>query len=104
MSDQILRDAILKKKCLTGRYEGLVRHFAPHALGYGPDEAQSVFVFQYAGESTGGLPRNGEWRCFKVASLSALHVNSAPWRSRSNYSLHRQSCLVRIEVTVPTSS
>jgi hypothetical protein len=104
MNDLTLHNAILNKRCLTGTYEGLTRHFAPHALGRGPDGARSVFVFQYAGESAGGLPSGGDWRCFRVAGLSALHANDARWRSRSNYSLDRQSCLVHIEVAVPTSS
>jgi hypothetical protein len=104
MNYPTLRNAILNRRCLTSTYEGLTRHFAPHALGVGPDGARSVFVLQYAGDSARGLPPGGEWRCFKVAGLSALHVNSAPWRSRSNYSLRRQSCLVQIDVAVPTSS
>ena len=104
MIEALVRNAIVKKKCLTGLYEGSLRHFAPHALGASTDDSRHVFVFQYAGESSGGLPRGGEWRCFRVEGLSAVRANSDRWRTRSNYSLRRQHCLARIDLAVATSS
>jgi hypothetical protein len=104
MIEDTLREAIQKRRCLSGLYKGSLRHFAPHALGASSDDTRSVFVFQYAGESSGGLPRGGDWRCFRVDDLSALRANGERWRTRSNYSLSRQSCLVRIDLAVPTSS
>jgi hypothetical protein len=104
MIEATLRDAIQKRRCLSGLYKGSLRHFAPHALGTGIDDMPHVFVFQYAGESSGGLPRGGDWRCFRVDNLSAVHTNGERWRTRSNYSLQRQSCLARIDLAVPTSS
>jgi hypothetical protein len=104
MIEATLRDAIQERRCLSGLYEGLFRHFAPHALGAGTDDTPHVFVFQYAGESSGGLPRGGDWRCFRVDRLSAVRANGERWRTRSNYSLQRQSCLARIDLAVATSS
>jgi hypothetical protein len=104
MMEAVLRDAIQKRRCLSARYGGSLRHFAPHALGVGIDGTSHVFVFQYAGESSGGLPRGGDWRCFRVDGLSAVRANGERWRTRSNYSLQRQSCLARIDLAVPTSS
>jgi hypothetical protein len=104
MIEATLRDAILNRRCLSGLYEGSLRHFAPHALGASTDDSRHVFVFQYAGESSGGLPSGGEWRCFRIEGLSAVRINDNRWRTRSNYSLSRQSCLARIDLAVPTSS
>jgi hypothetical protein len=104
MIEATLRYAIQKRCCLSGLYEGLLRHFAPHALGAGTDDTPHVFVFQYAGESSGGLPRGGDWRCFRLDRLSAVRANGERWRTRSNYSLQRQSCLARIDLAVATSS
>ena len=103
-TDDVLSAAIREKQCLTGLYEGVVRHFAPHALGATSDGTPAVFVFQYAGETTTGLPSGGEWRCFLLDRLSHMRRNEHRWRSRSNYSLKRQSCLATIEVGLPTSS
>jgi hypothetical protein len=104
MIEVILSDAIRKKKCLTGVYEGAVRRFAPHALGATSDGTPGVFVFQYAGASSTSLPRGGEWRCFHIDALSHVVENEDRWRTRSNYNLSRQSCLARIDLAVPTSS
>ena len=101
--DDVLSTAIRDKQCLTGLYAGAVRHFAPHALGTTTDGAPAVFVFQYAGETKRGLPIDGEWRCFQLDRLSHLQVNEHRWRSRSNYSLKRQTCLAEIKVGLPAS-
>jgi hypothetical protein len=104
MIEALLRDAIRKKKCLTGLYEGVVRRFAPHALGATSDGTPGIFVFQYGGASSTGLPPGGEWRCFHIEALSHVVENDDRWRTRSNYSLARQSCLARIDLAVATSS
>ena len=104
MIEATLRDAIQERGCLSGLYKGSLRHFAPHALGVGVDDTRRVFVFQYAGESSGGLPRGGDWRCFRVNGLSAVRANGEHWRTRSNYSLQHQHCLARVDLAVPTSS
>ncbi len=103
-TDEVLIEAIHGKLCLTGLYDGAVRHFAPHALGAAPDGTPAVFVFQYAGETTTGLPSGGQWRCFRLDRLSHLRLNEHRWRSRSNYNLKHQSCLAMIKVGLPISS
>ena len=103
-TDDVLSAAIRDKQCLTGLYDNVVRHFAPHALGTTSDGTPAVFVFQYAGESSGGLPRGGDWRCFRVDGLSAVRANGERWRTRSNYSLQHQHCLALIDLAVPISS
>ncbi len=102
--DDVLCAAIQEKQCLTGLYDNVVRHFAPHALGTTADGTPAVFVFQYAGETTTGMPSGGEWRCFRLDRLSHLRLNEHRWRSRSNYNLKRQTCLAMIRVGLPISS
>jgi hypothetical protein len=100
--DDLLIAAIREKRCLTGLYDGGVRHFAPHALGTTSDGSPAVFVFQYAGETTKGLPIGGQWRCFHLDRLSHRRINEHRWRSRSNYSLKRQTCLATVTAGVAT--
>jgi hypothetical protein len=104
MIEALIRTAIEKKRCLTGVYKDTVRRFAPHALGTTGDGTLAVFAFQYGGTSSTELPRSGQWRCFHLDGLSHLVDNDDRWRSRSNYSLSRQSCLARIDLAVPTAS
>ena len=101
--DDVLSAAIRERRCLTGLYDGVVRHFAPHALGTKLEGTAAVFVFQYAGETVTGLPTGGQWRCFSLDKLSHLRINEHHWRSRSNYTLKRQSCLAMIKVGLPIS-
>jgi hypothetical protein len=103
-TDDVLSAAIRDKQCLTGLYDGSVRHFAPHALGSSSAGTPAAFVFQYAGETTTGLPIGGDWRCFDLDRLSHLRRNEHRWRSRSNYSLKRQTCLATIKVGLAISS
>jgi hypothetical protein len=103
-TDDVLSAAIRDKQCLTGLYDGAVRHFAPHALGTAADGTPAVFVFQYAGETATGMPIGGEWRCFHLDRLSHLRLNEHRWRSRSNYSLKRQTCLATVIAGLPISA
>lgn len=101
MIEASVRNAILKKKCLTIVYEGTVRRVAPHALGVTSNGTPGVLAFQYGGASRTKLPRGGEWRCFHIEEISHVLENQDRWRTRSNYSLSRQSCLARIDLAVP---
>ena len=100
----VLSAAIRERRCLTGLYDGAIRHFAPHALGTKLEGTPAVFVFQYAGEATTGLPSGGEWCCFSLDKLSHLQTNEHRWRSRSNYTLKRQTCLAMIKVSLSISA
>jgi hypothetical protein len=101
MNIDILKQAILDKRCLTARYEGSERHFAPHALGLTSKGTPATFVFQYGGGTTTALPRGGEWRCFHLDQLSGVRENRDHWRTPRNYSLSRQICLAEIVLAVP---
>ena len=97
----VVKQAILDRRCLTARHKGTERRFAPHALGLTSRGVPAVLAFQYAGTTTTSLPRGGDWRCFHLDELSEVHANDDRWRSWSNYDLTRQACLAEIVVAVP---
>jgi len=97
----LIRQAITDRCCLTGSYDGRIRHFAPHAIGQGEDGQANVLAFQYAGQSMTDLPPGGEWRCFRVDGLSGVRRNDDRWHSRRNYSRRPHSCVARIDIAVP---
>ena len=101
MNLEILHEAIRNRQCLTARYKGSRRHFAAHALGYTSEHVPAAFVFQYGGASSSRLPARGEWRCFHLRDLSDLRPNGDRWRTPSNYSLPRQTCLAEVVLNVP---
>ena len=97
----LIAQAIRKKRCLTGIHKGTERRFAPHAVGFTGEGVPAAFVFQYGGETTTALPQGGEWRCLHFEDLSHVSENGDRWRSPSNYSVARQTCLKQIALAVP---
>lgn len=97
----ILEQAIRNKCCLTALHNGTRRRFAPHAIGFTLKKVPATFVFQYGGETTSTLPFKGEWRCLHIEDLSHVSQNGDPWRTPSNYSLKRQTCLEQVALAVP---
>lgn len=97
----LFEQAILRRRCVTAIYKGVQRRFAPHALGFTSDGTPAAFVFQYGGGTTSALPFKGEWRCLHLRDVSHAGENEDRWRSPSNYSLKRQTCLTQIGVAVP---
>jgi hypothetical protein len=98
MSDEraIIDQAIRKRTCLSAFYGNRRRHFAPHAIGRDDSGTLNVLVFQYAGQGNTKLSPEGEWRCFRVASLLDLTQNDDPWPS-ARPSGWPTACLVGIE-------
>lgn len=97
----LIAQAIRAKRCLTGFHKGTERRFAPHAVGFTSKGTPAAFVFQYDGDTTSTLPQGGEWRCLHFDDLGHVHENGDRWRSPSNYSLSRQTCLKQIALAVP---
>lgn len=97
----LLEQAIRGKRCLTALHKGTRRRFAPHAVGFTSGNIPAAFVFQYAGETNSTLPLKGEWRCLHIEDLSHMAENGDRWRTPSNYSLARQTCLAEIALAVP---
>ncbi|MCW5736278.1 MAG: hypothetical protein KIS73_19275 [Enhydrobacter sp.] len=96
----VIEKAIRERRCVTVVHDGTTRRVAPHAVGFTRDDVPAVFVFQYAGQTTSTLPFEGEWRCLHFAHLSHASENGDRWRSPSNYSLSRQTCLKQIVLAV----
>jgi hypothetical protein len=77
---QLLRQAILDRRCASALYEDYVRVFCPRTIGKDKDGATVVEAFQYGGGRPGGLPSGGEWCCFNVNGLDWIFVNGDVWR------------------------
>jgi hypothetical protein len=78
-------------------YQGRIRHFSPHVIGWGSDGAGSVVGYQYAGESSGPLPADGEWQCFRVDGLTSVSANSDRWYTRTDQS-RPTDCVTKVDV------
>jgi len=94
----IFREAVLKKKQVTCVYHGLPREICPHTLGYTNGREQAL-SFQFAGQSSSGLPPSGEWRCMKLDGVTNAVLRDGPWHTAPDHS-RPQTCVKQIDVEV----
>jgi hypothetical protein len=81
---QIIRQAIVDRRCMSALYEYYVRVFCPRTIGKDETGTEVVEVFQYGGGCPGGLPRDGQWCCFRVGDIDWISTNGDAWRTGGN--------------------
>jgi hypothetical protein len=109
-SDEIyhlIRQAILARDIVAVNYRGSVREMCPHVLGKTRGSPHAA-MYQFAGESEGGLKRDGSpknWRCLRLDDLShvAVRKSNGEWHTASNYSAMR-NCVSEIDVKVESKA
>lgn len=98
---RLFHRAILEQKQVVCFYKGRRRDLCPHILGH-KEGRETALVFQFGGESRGGLPPRGEWRCLHLAGASKIELRDGPWHSGAQHR-RRQQCVDRVFVDVNTS-
>ena len=82
---------------ITCVYDGRYREICPIILGYAADAEETVFAFQFAGESTKGLAPGGAWRCLRLAGVTDIGLRSGEWHSGTHHSTP-QRCVPFVDV------
>jgi hypothetical protein len=97
-----MRAAIRARRPIICIYRDHARAVCPHILGYAKDGREAVFVFQFAGSSSRGLPRDGAWRCFYLDEVRDMQAHDGPWRAGTGHS-RPQQCVqfVDVDVNIP---
>ena len=93
-----IRASMEAQKPFTCTYNGLRRDVCAHTLGRKNGKEQ-VLVFQFAGESSKGLPPEGEWRCMPVAGIENFGELDGPWRTGEGHS-QKQTCVDDVDFEV----
>lgn len=93
-----IRAAMQNRLQVTCVYQGRYREICPHTLGYKGGQ-EKVLAFQFAGESSKGLPPEGEWRCMFVEQIEQITTREGPWHTRDDH-LRPQTCVDDIELEV----
>ena len=96
---QIFRQAIINKQQITCTYNGLYREICPHTLGLNHKGGEQALSYQFAGESSQGLPPDGEWRCMKLDGVVNAKIKDGPWHTRDDHS-RPQTCVKQVDVEV----
>lgn len=95
---QLCFGAILGRRQMLFSYRGRPREVCPHVLGYTKGK-EMLLAYQFAGETTGFLPRGGEWRCFQVAEMHSIELREGAWHSGDKHS-DRHSCVDDVDLDV----
>lgn len=99
---QLIRQAILEKKCMEATYKERHRMMCPHTLGANKKGEEQALFYQYDGESSSGLQPPGSpknWRCLRVEELSNLKIIGGTWHGGPNHSVP-QRCVDQIDIEV----
>lgn len=91
--------AIKNKQSISAVYNGYVREMCPHVLGTSKKGETQCLFYQFAGDSSKGLPPEGEWRCIPIAGLTINKVYGGPWHTGDNHS-KPQTCVATVDVEV----
>jgi hypothetical protein len=62
-------------------YQALRREICPHVIGWGLNGDEMSLSYQFAGQSSKGLPPQGEWRCFRLGSVRDAAARPGAWHS-----------------------
>lgn len=98
MSYDTFRQAILAREQVFCTYQGLPREVCPHILGL-KNGSRHVLVYQFAGQSSRGLPPGGEWRCMDPDKVTNAVMRVGPWHTGDSH-LKPQTCVDQIDVQV----
>jgi hypothetical protein len=94
----LIRQAIIDLNQVVCFYHGLYRECCPHSIGTKRGRPR-VLMFQFAGQSSRGLPPGGEWRCMDIDDLSQVTVQSGPWYTNPRHS-RPQTCIDIVDIDV----
>ena len=78
---EVIRQAIMQRRSLSGVYDESMRFFSPVSLGRCADGEPGVIAYQYAGRYPGGrqVPPGGSWECFRLSRLRWLQPTADKW-------------------------
>jgi hypothetical protein len=98
----LFAEAIRKQLQVHCTYGGYRRALCPIVLGHGKGEEKAL-AFQFAGESSGHLPRGGEWRCLSLARVENPELREGAWHAGDSHS-QPQACVEDVDMDVNPDS
>jgi len=94
--------AMRLRKPLHCIYDGFPRELCSIILGHSQGEEKAL-TYQFAGKSSRGLPRGGQWRCLWLSKVSDIQLRDGPWIAGSSHT-QPQGCVEVVDLDVNRSS
>ena len=97
---QLLREAFQNRQSCYAIYDGYVRYFCPHVIGW-KQGTEQVLCWQYAGDSSRPLPPQGQWKCFTISKIGGLVTTDQRWRDGEPGHMGKPtSCVDRVDLEI----
>ena len=96
---QIIRAAMVARQQITCTYKGLSREICPHCIGINKYGAEQVLSYQFAGQSSKGLPAGGEWRCMEIGKMLNVQSRAGDWHTGNSH-LRPQKCVKVVDLEI----
>jgi len=90
--------AMKKRQQIICVYQGFHRELCVHTIGHKSGK-EKILAFQFAGESSKGIPPGGEWRCMFIDDIAEILVKDGAWYTRDNHT-KEQTCVDQVEFEV----
>src|SRR5450755_329853 len=94
--------AMRLRKPLHCMYDGLPRELCSIILGHSQGQEKAL-TYQFAGESSRGLPPGGQWRCLWLSKVSDIQLRTGSWIAGSGHA-QPQGCVEVVDLDVNPSS
>jgi hypothetical protein len=92
----LFRNAILAEQQVICRHDGRIRELCPHIIGTNKNGEEVVLAWQFAGESSGGLP---QWRCLRLANVRDARLRKGRWYEGDSHR-REQTCVSKIDLDI----
>lgn len=99
---ELFRAAMAGRKQIVCTYNRHRREICAVILGHTGGEEKAL-TYQFAGDSSSGLPPGGEWRCLTLSKLSNVELRDGPWIAGGSHSAS-QTCVENVDFDVNPDS
>jgi hypothetical protein len=93
---RVFREAIMREKQVTCRYQGRHRELCPHIIGTDKNGEEVVLAWQFAGDSSRPLP---QWRCLRLAGVTDARTRDGRWHAGGSRT-KTQTCVSEIDLDI----
>lgn len=95
---RLIARAIRAEQQITCHYNGHYRELCPHILGH-TDGEEKLLAFQFGGTSSKPLPREGEWRCLRIAEMHDVSARDGAWHAGRSHRA-QQRCVAAVDLDI----
>ena len=98
----LFEQAMLSRKQILCTYDGRPRELCPIILGHSNGQEKAL-TYQFAGQSSKGLPPGGQWRCLWLSKVSNVRLRDGPWHAGDGHS-QPQDCVDVVDLDANPAS